>query len=138
MRISGFEASLVYKEDSSRTARAIQRNPVTNNNNNNQANKQKTQRHEKPQGQVCHSNTPLLGAISGPVDVAKYSDQSSTREEKFYYYLSCTSQSVTITAGEQGRDSKAKMVDAQYRLILRHMISWLSYAASKHLSRGWC
>jgi hypothetical protein len=36
-RISEFDASLVYKV-SSRTARAIQRNPVSNNNNNNNNN----------------------------------------------------------------------------------------------------
>jgi hypothetical protein len=39
--ISEFEASLVYKV-SSRTARAIQRNPVLKNNNNNNNNKTKT------------------------------------------------------------------------------------------------
>jgi hypothetical protein len=39
-RISEFEASLVYKV-SSRTARAIQRNPVSKNNNNNKNPKRK-------------------------------------------------------------------------------------------------
>jgi hypothetical protein len=47
-RISEFEASLVYRV-SSRTARAIQRNPVSKNKNKKQkTNKQKTQKKTEP------------------------------------------------------------------------------------------
>jgi hypothetical protein len=45
-RISEFEASLVYKV-SSRTARAIQRNPVSKKQQQQQKNKNKTQKNKK-------------------------------------------------------------------------------------------
>jgi hypothetical protein len=54
-QISEFEASLVYKV-SSRTARAIQRNPVSKNKQTNkQTNKQKTQNktNKKPKNKKC-------------------------------------------------------------------------------------
>jgi hypothetical protein len=46
-QISDFEASLVYKV-SSRTARAIQRNPVSKNNNNNNNNNKKPKNNTPP------------------------------------------------------------------------------------------
>jgi hypothetical protein len=53
-QISEFEASLVYRV-SSRTARATQRNPVSNKQTKKQTNKQKTQPNKKKEAQAGHN-----------------------------------------------------------------------------------
>jgi hypothetical protein len=69
-RISEFKASLVYKV-SSRTARAIQRNPVSKNKNKKQTNKQTKQKKEREKERrawafcVCHAGAQTQGFISG-------------------------------------------------------------------------